>query len=373
MKPKAITTQRTLTIALIVGMLMLSTFTFSATASENALSLSSNSLPYSILALDVPGITEDTQALDSAGIPYTAVTPAQFATVTLSKYDVLFVSWLPSGADPSAFNALIARKTEMATLISQGWGVVANSEWSGSTGVPGTPYGWLPVTITTGGLDTGDAVHVTKTTHPIITGGGPLGGGALNDTLLSSWAASFHNLLTGYTTCQDIAVKSGTTNAVILAITYGSGRIVVTGMDPEWHTIYGSPADKTGPKTMLKNTIDWASGYLEHLFPFTFTGEGQYKYYYSNLGSLADRDKFVMTTTVKLTITVIVADCCIMGDTIGIFYPTSTTLLMSKTSPGIIVGTATFAAGTYTWWVGYVACPGGFPAGYWTWIIATHG
>jgi len=108
-------------------------------------------------------------------------------------------------------------------------------------------------------------------------------------------------------------------------------------------------------------------------YSFTFTGEGQSKSYYSNLASLADRDKFVMTTTVKLTITVIVADCCIMGDTIGIFYPTSTTLLMSKKSPGIIVGTATFAAGTYTWWVGYVACPGGFPAGYWTWILATHG
>jgi hypothetical protein len=78
-----------------------------------------------------------------------------------------------------------------------------------------------------------------------------------------------------------------------------------------------------------------------------------------------------MTLPYKVKITVIVADCCIMGDTIGIFAPINT-LKTSAKSPNTIVGSAVMNPGTYQFYVGYVACPGGFSAGYYIWIIATH-
>lgn len=110
-------------------------------------------------------------------------------------------------------------------------------------------------------------------------------------------------------------------------------------------------------------------------YTFTLSGEGQswsLGSMGSTLSSLSDRDTFKMTLSVKLTITIVVADCCVMGDTIAVFHPTSTAVKMSATSPKIIVGTAVLAAGTYTFWVGYTACPGGFPASYFLWIIATR-
>jgi len=110
-------------------------------------------------------------------------------------------------------------------------------------------------------------------------------------------------------------------------------------------------------------------------YTFTLSGEGQswtLGPMGSTLSSLTDRDTFKMTLSVKLTITVVVADCCVMGDTIAVFYPSSTAVKFSATSPKVILGSAVLAAGTYTFWVGYTACPGGFPASYFLWAIATH-
>jgi hypothetical protein len=78
-----------------------------------------------------------------------------------------------------------------------------------------------------------------------------------------------------------------------------------------------------------------------------------------------------MTLTVRLKITIVLADGYIMGDRIGIFSP-SNTLRMAATSPTYVLGSTVLNPGTYSFWVGYVACPGGFPAGYFIWIIATH-
>lgn len=107
---------------------------------------------------------------------------------------------------------------------------------------------------------------------------------------------------------------------------------------------------------------------------FTFTGEGQSRNYISDLDNLTDRDKYVMNLTTRLTITVVVADCCLMNDTIAIFYPYSTTPKFSATSPKIILGSAALPKGVYTFWVGYMKPHTMvFPAGYYIWIIASHG
>lgn len=108
-------------------------------------------------------------------------------------------------------------------------------------------------------------------------------------------------------------------------------------------------------------------------FVWNFTGEGQVKSSGgTDLASYADRVMVTLTLTTRLKITVVIADCCLMGDTIAAFYPTTVTQVFSATSPRIIIGSATLSAGTYTFWVGYTSCPGGFPAGLYLWVISTH-
>ncbi len=106
---------------------------------------------------------------------------------------------------------------------------------------------------------------------------------------------------------------------------------------------------------------------------WSFSGEGQMKSSGGiDLASIADRVTVVMTLTTKLKITLVIADCCLMGDTITAFYPTTVAPVFSAKSPSVITGSATLSPGTYTFYVGYTACPGGFPAGFYMWGIATH-
>jgi hypothetical protein len=106
---------------------------------------------------------------------------------------------------------------------------------------------------------------------------------------------------------------------------------------------------------------------------FILGDEGNYYFSEDRLYSLSDRTTYTMTLWVKLKVTIIVADCCTMGDTIALYYPTMTHLVRSATSPKFIKKTYMLDPGTYTFYVGYKACPGGFSAGYYIWFIATHG
>lgn len=113
------------------------------------------------------------------------------------------------------------------------------------------------------------------------------------------------------------------------------------------------------------------------VYEFTLSWEGEYWTFpdpgWSSLGSLEDRDTFIMTLTTDLKITVIVADCCLMGDTIAVFYPTPYRIKTSATSPDIVKVTGTLPAGTYKFYVGYtLPHTGVFPAGYYMWVIASH-
>lgn len=92
---------------------------------------------------------------------------------------------------------------------------------------------------------------------------------------------------------------------------------------------------------------------------------------YSTLGFLEDRDHFTLRLHTPLKITIIIADCCLQGDTIAVFYPTPVNRRFVAVSPNIIMGSKTLPAGTYEFWVGYTDAPGGFPAGYYMWLIAT--
>jgi len=129
---------------------------------------------------------------------------------------------------------------------------------------------------------------------------------------------------------------------------------------------------------MLVGTSYMQSVYSSEIEPtrdtyrFTFSEEGQYQHVFGVIiGTATDRDTYIINITKTLTITVVVADCCLMGDTIAIFYPTNKTVFRSATSPAIIIGTTVLAKGVYTFWIGYTYCSTG-NAGYDIWIVATH-
>ena len=57
----------------------------------------------------------------------------------------------------------------------------------------------------------------------------------------------------------------------------------------------------------------------------TFYREGQYKAFLTHaITSFSDRGLYKVTLTTSLDLTMIVIDCCVMGDTIAVFNPTKT-------------------------------------------------
>jgi len=84
-------------------------------------------------------------------------------------------------------------------------------------------------------------------------------------------------------------------------------------------------------------------------------------------GAPEDYDVYVMTITETCTVSVEVVDCCIMGDTMGLKAGKK---IHQATSPDTIVASKTLKPGTYKFYVGYLDCPGGYPAGYTTYVSA---
>jgi hypothetical protein len=85
-------------------------------------------------------------------------------------------------------------------------------------------------------------------------------------------------------------------------------------------------------------------------------------------------DTYVMTISGSdtLKVTIVLEDCCTMGDTIALYQPLTTKLASAK-SPALIVETYTLNPGTYYLYVAYTAAPAGFPAGYFIFFDATCG
>jgi hypothetical protein len=114
-----------------------------------------------ILTIDA-GLPENTGALDILGYTYTKVTPAAFATQTLSNYDILYVGWT-YGAPSAVLQALYDRRTDIQNFVIAGGGLVALSE---DPSVP-LSWTWLPVAVTPQSTG-GDNVHVVNSAHPML-------------------------------------------------------------------------------------------------------------------------------------------------------------------------------------------------------------
>ena len=202
--------------------------------------------PYKILVIDT-GFPENYQALDILGYTYTLVTPSEFMSVDLSQYDVLYVGWIPDPSPTGALDALVSRKNDIIDFLHSGGGVIALAEFDDPLS-----YKWLPFDVSTPGLDYGDLVTIQMPKHPLMNN--------LTDALLSGWRSSVHTYFTWISEPVDvIATESytGGNHPCIIAKEYGTGKIAVTGMDPDWHIVYGGGGD--GPEILLANMLDWAA------------------------------------------------------------------------------------------------------------------
>lgn len=205
----------------------------------------------SVLTIDTSVF--DTQVLGAlTGITYTEVSPAAFMTTDLSLYRVLYVgSAFQNGAvtmpSQEALDALNVRKSDIAAFIQSGHGVVALSEPIG-TG----RYAWLPVSVTAiDGYNFGfDDLHITNPGHPVMA--------SLTDDGLTNWSVSAHTYFTSTGMMDTLVERTSSGAPVTLAGTYGQGRMVLTGQDPDFHYAYGSLGQR---KEFTQNAIDWVAGF----------------------------------------------------------------------------------------------------------------
>jgi len=82
----------------------------------------------------------------------------------------------------------------------------------------------------------------------------------------------------------------------------------------------------------------------------------------------ADYDTWKMTVKETCTVTVVVKDLYITGDTIALKAGKK---IYDATSPDAIKVSKTLAPGTYTFYTGYLDCPGGYGAGYGVTVTAS--
>ena len=193
-----------------------------------------------IMVLD-NSLLEMSHALDIIGNSYTRLDAAGFTAATLGNYDIIMTSWsLPS----ATVTALVSRKAEIANWTRSG-GRLFTSSSNGNT-----DWSWVPLSVTPAS-GSGEDVTVVATAHPLMTTPH-----ALTTAAMSNWYTSYHNVWSSYDPAYELICKNTANKAIVLAASYGGGMIVVSGSDPEYHTIHGP----TGGRYYLENLLSW-SGY----------------------------------------------------------------------------------------------------------------
>ena len=217
-----------------------------ATATDAAGNTSPFASPFNLLVFDL-NVQQTRQALENLGLSYTLVDAAGFATIKLADYDVLFVGFTGNDPQPDGLlQPLLDRKADIAAFVQGGGGLVANSE----DGVVRTALDWLwtptPVTHRNAG---GQQMRIALPGHELVDG--------LTETSLQGWAP-FHNTFTQWTwpEAEVVLTDPGSGEAIVLAGAYGTGRMVFSGSDPDYHS------GNAGADRLLSNELYWAAKML---------------------------------------------------------------------------------------------------------------
>jgi hypothetical protein len=236
------------TVLLLVSML---SFQFGAAFADDrgnidaGLQVGSNPVPPfpvspqcgSILLIDDYG--DGNAALSAFGYTYTLVSSTtQVAAANLSQYKIIFVAWWQTD---EILSSLYARRADLASWINGGGGIIVNAQ-HGTNG-----YTFLPEQFVRGS-ECGDNIEILTPAHPLASG--------LTGALLSGWGSSSHANFTAWPPAATVVARcTGSSGAHILGMPYGCGRMIVTGTDPEYHSIHGN---KLGAWQLMYNELSWA-------------------------------------------------------------------------------------------------------------------
>jgi hypothetical protein len=227
---------------------------------------------YNILAVDMgawwnEGAMQSLDAQFGKGQPgllgeryYEVVDYWELGSVDLDAYDVLLVpSGFMDGAvtipTAGALEALAQKAPEIARFVADGGGLVAWSEPLPHTQV--RTWDWLPLEVQSLGVTHRNGVVRTKPDHPIFAG--------LTDDDLSNWASSWHGWFTQWDPRLEAVAYSVDSHPLLdnrpltLVGSYnlnGSGRIVLSMQDPDFHT----QGPRAGDAILFtENALDWAA------------------------------------------------------------------------------------------------------------------
>lgn len=222
-----------------------------------ALALACVALPASAAPTRVLGIDSNTvwdySIIESgavSNITFTESTVAGFASVNLNDYDVLVVSETFTDGSVTTvatdtLAALKAREADIAAWLAAGHGLVALSQPIGAG-----RWDWLPDAIQptlSGSLIHDDTVRIVDTAHAVMQG--------LTDTSLNFWGTSSHGDIVSAPGLQTL-VDDGSGRPITMAGSFGSGRVVLTLQDPDFHYYFGGRA---GQAQFLGNAIGWVT------------------------------------------------------------------------------------------------------------------
>jgi hypothetical protein len=166
----------------------------------------------------------------------TQVSTSQFATRSFAGFDEIWVDETVSNGDPNVYK----RSADLAAFVSAGGGLVTDAAF--------TDYGFVPNAGTVKAVGFFCSEDVKETTlgksHPILAG--------ITDAGLQNWGCSWHSYFSATGGMDVLATSSNTTQALILAGTFGSGRLVYLGLDPTFHW----PAGQSVP--LMRQVAQWA-------------------------------------------------------------------------------------------------------------------
>lgn len=201
--------------------------------------------PIRVLGIDIASGPAYATVNYLTNVTFTKVSTAAFASVDLNSYDVLFVAETftdggVSSYDTAAMTALKNRENDIANWLAAGHGIVALCEPLGPR------FDWLPDAIQPGVQGPGgdDNIIITNPAHAVMQN--------LTNGTLSGWGTSSHGY---FTTTGGLEVISHRTDGyyITLAGNYGSGRVVLTQQDADWHVPGGAGG------VLVQNAINWTS------------------------------------------------------------------------------------------------------------------
>ncbi len=247
----------------VLSLILMSTLPFSVDSVETVSNQTFSATDMLVVQHREPRFWFTDNALSILNIPHDTISVADLNSTDLSPYRFMLVGaqigtidevkpfldaasegirdWITSGGCIAVFG-----QYENATVF--------DLDWNLCTGTGSGYYKWLPDSPGFLSISSED-VHITDSTHPITAG--------FTDEMLSYWGSSADGYFIS-TQGETLAVHSGFDNRTALyAQLLGDGKIVCTGLDPDYHGFIFNARGEEGKeqaRRFLNSILNWFEG-----------------------------------------------------------------------------------------------------------------